>query len=84
VIPETSTHLERYSGLLSLPDHTSKEQEGLFYGRCSAFRRKAWELVGGYPEWLYTAEDSLFALSAKQHDFGAMHNQKCDYLLATA
>jgi glycosyltransferase involved in cell wall biosynthesis len=75
VIPETSTHLERYSGLLSLPDHTSKEQEGLFYGRCSAFRRKVWEVVGGYPEWLYTAEDSLFALSAKKRGFYIMHNQ---------
>lgn len=29
-------------------------------GRCTAFRRQAWEAVGGYPEWLtLTAEDSL-------------------------
>lgn len=75
VVPETNTHLEYYSGLLSLPDHSSKKQENLFYGRCSAFRRKVWEKVGGYPEWLYTAEDSLFALSAKQHDFCVIHNQ---------
>ncbi|MDD5578644.1 MAG: glycosyltransferase [Methylobacter sp.] len=74
VIPDTHTVLEHYSGLLSLPDHTIKEQEQLFYGRCSAFRRTVWEKVGGYPEWLYTAEDSLFALSAKQHKFLIIHN----------
>ena len=29
--------------------------------RCIAFRREAWEAVGGYPEWLtLTAEDALF------------------------
>jgi len=29
--------------------------------RCVAFRREAWEAVGGYPEWLtLTAEDALF------------------------
>lgn len=74
VIPETSTILEYYSGLLSLPDHSTKEQEFLFYGRCSAFRKSLWEKVGGYPEWLYTAEDSLFALSAKKHCFSIVHN----------
>jgi len=72
--PETHTILEHYSGLLSLPDHSTKEQEHLFYGRCSAFRRTVWEKVGGYPEWLYTAEDSLFAISAKQHGFAIVHN----------
>jgi succinoglycan biosynthesis protein ExoA len=76
VNPETYTILEHYSGLLSLPDHATKVQEQLFYGRCSAFRRTVWEKVGGYPEWLYTGEDSLFALSAKQHEFVTVHNPK--------
>ena len=32
--------------------------------RNTAFRRRAWEWVGGYPEWLtLTAEDSLFNLN---------------------
>jgi cellulose synthase/poly-beta-1,6-N-acetylglucosamine synthase-like glycosyltransferase len=31
-----------------------------------AFRRKAWETVGGYPEWLDTAEDTLFDLKLKK------------------
>lgn len=74
VLPETTTLLEHYSGLLSLPDHSTKEQEELFYGRCSAFRKTLWDKVGGYPEWLYTAEDSLFALSAKKLGLRILHN----------
>ncbi|MDO9161089.1 MAG: glycosyltransferase [Methylococcaceae bacterium] len=76
VISETSSVLEHYSGLLSIPDHTTKEQEELFYGRNSAFRKTLWEQVGGYPEWLYTAEDSLFALAAKKRGFSISHNPK--------
>jgi len=76
VIAETSSVLEHYSGLLSLPDHSTKEQEELFYGRGSAFRKTLWEKVGGYPEWLYTAEDSLFALAAKKRGFSIIHNPK--------
>lgn len=76
VIAETSSVLEHYSGLLSLPDHSTKEQEELFYGRGSAFRKMLWEQVGGYPEWLYTAEDSLFALAAKKRGFSIIHNPK--------
>lgn len=76
VKPETHSLLEHYCGLLSLPDHSTEEQSQLFYGRSSAFRRTVWEQVGGYPEWLYTAEDSLFALAAKHHGFKAVHNAK--------
>ncbi|MFA5984829.1 MAG: glycosyltransferase [Methylococcaceae bacterium] len=75
VISEAKTTLEHYTGLLALPDHNSKRQEGLFYGRNSAFRRKVWEMVGGYPEWLYTAEDSLFAISARQRGLCIIHNE---------
>lgn len=34
--------------------------------RSIAYKRDAWEKVGGYPEWLYTAEDTLFDLSLKK------------------
>ncbi|AIY90184.1 glycosyltransferase family 2 protein [Geoglobus acetivorans] len=34
--------------------------------RSIAFKRKCWEKVGGYPEWLYTAEDTLFDLRLKE------------------
>jgi len=30
-------------------------------GRSTCFRKKAWEGVGGYPEWLQHAEDSYFS-----------------------
>jgi len=35
-------------------------------GRSIAFKRKAWEAIGGYPEWLDTAEDTLFDLKLKK------------------
>lgn len=63
-VPVTETRFEHYSGLMSIPDLASESQRGMFYGRSSAFRKQLWEKVGGYPEWLYTAEDTLFAMGA--------------------
>lgn len=60
------SRFEFYSGLLCQPKDFEQEESRLFYGRSSAFRRELWEAVGGYPEWLYTAEDTLFALRARQ------------------
>lgn len=34
--------------------------------RSIAFKKSAWKLVGGYPEWLYTGEDSLFNVKLKK------------------
>ena len=34
--------------------------------RSVAFKKRCWEMVGGYPEWLYTAEDSLFDILLKE------------------
>jgi glycosyltransferase involved in cell wall biosynthesis len=31
-----------------------------------AFRKAAWEKVGGYPEWLYCAEDTLFSVFLRE------------------
>lgn len=63
---EWRTRFEYYSGLLCQPRDFESEKTRLFYGRSSAFRKELWERVGGYPEWLYTAEDTLFALRARQ------------------
>jgi len=63
-IPITHGRFEHYSGLMSVPDLGGESQRGMFYGRSSAFRKRLWERVGGYPEWLYTAEDTLFAIGA--------------------
>ncbi len=64
-IPTANTRFEYYCGQLSVPDFQSESQRGMFYGRSSAFRRELWARIGGYPEWLYTGEDTLFALRAK-------------------
>lgn len=34
--------------------------------RSVAFTKTAWEKVGGYPEWLYAAEDTLFNIRMRQ------------------
>lgn len=73
-IPVTKTRFEHYSGLMSIPDMGSESQCGMFYGRSSAFRKRLWERVGGYPEWLYTAEDTLFAIGAgRLTDYRIVH-----------
>lgn len=65
-IPLTQGRFEHYCGRMSVPDFTSEAQRGMFYGRSSAFSRSLWQRAGGYPEWLYTAEDTLFALRAQR------------------
>jgi glycosyltransferase involved in cell wall biosynthesis len=62
-VHEAANRFEHYSGRLSMPDLGSETQRGMFYGRSSAFRREVWQRAGGYPEWLYTGEDTLFALA---------------------
>jgi cellulose synthase/poly-beta-1,6-N-acetylglucosamine synthase-like glycosyltransferase len=37
--------------------------------RSVAFRRSAWQAVGGYPEWLDHSEDVLFDLRLKSHGY---------------
>lgn len=43
--------------------------------RSIAFTKKAWGKVGGYPEWLYTAEDTLFDLALKKNGFNFFFSQ---------
>lgn len=63
-VPSSGSRFEYYCGLMSVPDLGGESQRGMFYGRSSAFRKQLWARVGGYPEWLYTAEDTLFAICA--------------------
>lgn len=37
--------------------------------RSISFKKSAWEKVGGYPEYLYTAEDTLFDINMKKAGF---------------
>ena len=59
---------EFFSGLLTLPGALKEIDENNFpiYGRSAAFKKEIWERVCGYPEWLYTAEDSLFEEKLKK------------------
>ncbi|WP_306536998.1 glycosyltransferase [Geobacter sp.] len=65
---EWTTRFEYYAALLAVPRESDAgaEEPSLFFGRSSAFRKNAWEQAGGYPEWLYTGEDTLFALRFKE------------------
>jgi cellulose synthase/poly-beta-1,6-N-acetylglucosamine synthase-like glycosyltransferase len=63
---ESRNTFEFFSGLLSTSRDPGSEKDRLFFGRSSAFRKEIWQKAGGYPEWLYTAEDTLFAKRAKE------------------
>jgi len=60
-----ANRFEEFAGVLSTSVNAPDEAERTFHGRNSAFRKSVWAEVGGYPEWLYTAEDTLFARRAK-------------------
>jgi cellulose synthase/poly-beta-1,6-N-acetylglucosamine synthase-like glycosyltransferase len=68
-VPVSHNRFEYFCGKVSVPDLAQEAAEGMFFGRSSAFRRNLWEAVGGYPEWLYTAEDTLFAVAAQRAGF---------------
>jgi len=50
----------------SLEKILEKTEKFLPSSRSIAFRKKCWRKVGGYPEHLYTAEDTLFDLMLKR------------------
>ncbi|MBW1793719.1 MAG: glycosyltransferase [Deltaproteobacteria bacterium] len=60
--------LEFYCGISMLPGTLEeiKRDEYPMTGRSSAFKKSLWEIARGYPEWLYTAEDSLFEEKLKR------------------
>ena len=62
----SANRFEAFAGVLSTSENAAAEGERTFHGRNSAFRKSLWQQVGGYPEWLYTAEDTLFATRARQ------------------
>ena len=62
---ESINLFELFAGVLSTSGNSANEHDRVFHGRNSAFRKSIWTAAGGYPEWLYTAEDTLFAQKAK-------------------
>jgi len=62
--------IENYLAMLTVrPMDEWAEKTFLPSGRSIAFRKKAWKAVGGYPEHLYTGEDTLFDLKLKEKGF---------------
>jgi len=66
-VPESKTEFERCAAEITatkikdIDEHTY-----LPSSRSIAFRKTAWERAGKYPEWLYTAEDTVFDLNLKK------------------
>ena len=69
-IPISEGGIEDYLAMLTVkPMDDWDEKTFLPSGRSIAFRKKAWKAVGGYPEHLYTGEDTLFDLKLKERGF---------------
>jgi len=63
-VPEHRSFFEHVLGAVTLPSLQEIDPEHFYpSSRSVAFRREAWEQVGGYPEWLDYCEDLLFDFS---------------------
>lgn len=65
---ETHTPFEQAVVLGTFPPRRDDTEAARYYpsSRSVAFRRDAWARAGGYPEWLYAAEDTLFNIRLRQ------------------
>ncbi|NHM28242.1 glycosyltransferase [Desulfofundulus sp. TPOSR] len=65
--PDCRSLFERILGELTFPKLECVDPNTFMpSSRSIAFTRDAWEMVGGYPEYLQTAEDTLFDLSLRK------------------
>lgn len=65
--PDCRSLFERILGEITFPKLESVDPNTFMpSSRSIAFTRAAWEMVGGYPEYLRTAEDTLFDLSLRK------------------
>jgi glycosyltransferase involved in cell wall biosynthesis len=66
-LPYCENEFEETAANLLFPSINSLNADSFLpSGRSIAFRKRAWKMVGGYPEWLNTAEDTLFDLKLKK------------------
>lgn len=69
-VPGGEQRFERYLSVVITPQLPEIDPETFLpSSRSVAFRKQAWERVGGYPEWIRHCEDLVFDLSLK--DAGA-------------
>ncbi|MDD4274562.1 MAG: glycosyltransferase [Desulfobacter postgatei] len=61
VYPDPANLFERIGGCF-LAGHLDQYDASMYplSGRASLYKKEIWERAGGYPEWLYTGEDTLF------------------------
>jgi len=67
--PDARTTFEKIAADVIFPklDTVIKNQQELLpSSRSVAYKKTCWESVGGYPEWLYTAEDTLYDINLKK------------------
>lgn len=69
-VPDPQTPFEEAMGATVLPS-VQDIDPGKFLpsSRSIAFRKEAWERVGGYPEWLDYCEDLVFDMKLKEEGF---------------
>jgi glycosyltransferase involved in cell wall biosynthesis len=65
---ETHSDFEEAVVLATFPPNRDDTDGARFFpsSRSVAFTKVAWERAGGYPEWLYAAEDTLFNIRLRQ------------------
>lgn len=67
---DTHTWFEAAAAIISIPGlHRVEPSKFLPSARSMAFRRFVWHEVGGFPEWLDTAEDTYFCTACKRRGF---------------
>jgi glycosyltransferase involved in cell wall biosynthesis len=68
-VPDPRTPFERAMGATVLPALSDINPDTFLpSSRSVAFRKEAWELAGGYPEWLDYSEDLVFDMRLKDLD----------------
>lgn len=70
-VPDPHTPFEVAMGATVLPARSDVSAERFLpSSRSVAFRKQAWQAIGGYPEWLDYSEDLVFDLQLR-HRFGS-------------
>jgi len=69
-LPDPRSKYEEVVGELLYPKLERMSVERFLpSGRSIAFKKKCWREVSGYPEWLYTGEDTLFDLKLRERGY---------------